>query len=345
MNYKKPKRLKVGDTVAVLSPSWSGPNVFPHVYESGVKILQKWGLKIKEYPLTHAKWYPSLENAKMRAEDVNDAFADAEVKAIFSSIWGEDSIRILPFLDTEVIMSNPKIIMGFSDTVTILTYLNTLWLVTFNGPAIMAGFAQMKNLPKEFEKHVHDMLFDVSDIYNYPSYGVYSDCYLDWSKQDTFDKVKSLQLDGWMNVIQGSWIINWELFWGCIEVLDFMRWTDFFPDANFWENKILFFETSEEEPPIHIVRRMLRYYWVQWIFDKVHAILFARARGYSDEKKQELEVMLKEVVAIEFWNSSLPIITNAEFGHSDPQIVLPNWVKAEIDLGKLQIKLLESPII
>ena len=55
MKYQKPIKLKRGDVVAVVSPSWGGPSVFPHIYENGLKILREWGLRIKEYPTARAK--------------------------------------------------------------------------------------------------------------------------------------------------------------------------------------------------------------------------------------------------------------------------------------------------
>ena len=33
MKYKRPGRLCASDTVAIVSPSWGGPSLFPHVYE------------------------------------------------------------------------------------------------------------------------------------------------------------------------------------------------------------------------------------------------------------------------------------------------------------------------
>ncbi len=38
--YKKPKRLKKGDRVAILSPSWAGPSIFPHVYKMDLRFLK-----------------------------------------------------------------------------------------------------------------------------------------------------------------------------------------------------------------------------------------------------------------------------------------------------------------
>jgi muramoyltetrapeptide carboxypeptidase LdcA involved in peptidoglycan recycling len=46
----KPKKLRKGDTVAVLSPSSGAAHRVPHVFESGLETLRNLGLKIKEYP-------------------------------------------------------------------------------------------------------------------------------------------------------------------------------------------------------------------------------------------------------------------------------------------------------
>ena len=55
-------------------------------------------------------------------------------------------------------MKHPKFFMGFSDATTFLFYLNQLGLVTFYGPAVMAGFAQLKHLPTEFKEHLQTLL-------------------------------------------------------------------------------------------------------------------------------------------------------------------------------------------
>jgi muramoyltetrapeptide carboxypeptidase LdcA involved in peptidoglycan recycling len=56
------------------------------------------------------------EHPEARASDLMDAFRDKEIKAIFSAIGGDDSIRLLPYIDFDVIKNNPKIFTGFSDT-------------------------------------------------------------------------------------------------------------------------------------------------------------------------------------------------------------------------------------
>ncbi|MBU0637046.1 LD-carboxypeptidase, partial [Patescibacteria group bacterium] len=158
MDYLKPQRLNPGDTVAIVSPSWGGPSLFPHVYENGLKILRKWGLKIKEMPSARMDADYLWTNPKFRANDINNAFADKQIKAIFTTIGGDDSVRILPFLDKQIIAENPKIFLCYSDATTIHTFCNLNGLVTFYGPSIMAGFSQMKSLPPKFEEDIKKML-------------------------------------------------------------------------------------------------------------------------------------------------------------------------------------------
>lgn len=342
MQYQKPRKLDAGDSVAILSPSSGVPSIFPHIYENGLKILRKWELKIKEYPTARMDIKTLRENPKVRAKDVNDAFADPEVKAIFASIGGDDSVRILPYLDKEIIQNNPKILMGYSDTTTLHTLSNQLGLVTFYGPSIMAGFSQMDSLPKEFEEHVKEMLFKPKQGYEYEPYSEYADGYPDWANPDNTGKVNELKKnDGW-KWLQGDKTTQGELFGGSMEVLEMLKGTNFWPNKEFWSGKIFFLETSEEKPSLHQVDHVLRNYGVQGVFDSISGLIFGRARDYSDEEKTQLEEKLVSIIADEFGQKNLPIVANVDFGHTDPQLVLPLGVKAEVNCRDKKLKLVET---
>jgi muramoyltetrapeptide carboxypeptidase LdcA involved in peptidoglycan recycling len=86
---------------------------------------------------------------------------------------------------------------------------------------------------------------------------------------------------------------------------------------------------------------MLRNYGMQGIFNKVSAVLFGRARDYTDEEKTELDQMIIDVIKGEFGNEHLPIVTNMDFGHTDPQFILPLGVKAEVDCLNKTFRLTE----
>ncbi len=338
----KPSKLQKGDTVAIISPSWGGPSVFPHIYESGIKVLENLGLKIKEYPSARKDADYTYNNPKFRAQDINDAFADSEVKAIFTSIGGDDSVRILPYINTEIIKENPKIFMGYSDTTTMNSYFNQLGLVTLNGPSIMAGFSQWNNLEVKFQEHIEKILFENPETYTYEQFDEFCNGYLDWGDKSNIGKTKPmLKNKGW-SWLQGSTKIQGELFGGCLEVFEFMKSTKFWPNENFWKDKILFFETSEDKPSPDQVTWMLRNYGVQGVFDKISALLIGRPRDYSDQEKKELDENIIKIVKTEFQNNDLPIITNMDFGHTDPQWILPLGIKAEVDCHKKEFKLIEK---
>ncbi len=338
----KPKKLKKGDVVAVLSPSWGGPAVFPKVYENGLKVLKKWGLKIKEYPTTRADPQFLSKNPKARAQDLNKAFADTQVKAIFASIGGNDSIRILPYLNKKIILKNPKILFGFSDTTTLLVYLNQLGFVSFHGPSIMAGFSQMQSLPKEFENHVYKMLFQPKKYYEYFSYKVFCDGYPDWEDIKNLGKTNKLKKNQGWRWLQGKEEVVGELFGGCLEVLEGMKSTKFYPEKNFWNGKIFFLETSEDKPTLKQIENILKSYGKQGVFNRIAALVFGRARDFSDKEKSELEKLLVSIISKEFNNPDLPIVANVDFGHTDPQLVLPLGVKCKISPKTQKIALIES---
>lgn len=342
MIHKKPSKLSKGDTVAIVSPSWGGPSVFPHIYENGLKVLQEWGLKIKEFPTARMDAAFTRASPQIRAKDINDAFADPEVKAIFASIGGDDSVRILPFLDKKVIAENPKILMGYSDTSTLHFFSNLQGLITFYGPSIMAGFSQMDSLPENFKSHVREILFEPKESYEYQSYGTYYDGYPDWANKENLGKVNPMKSDDGWHWLQGNGQVQGELFGGCIEVLEMMKATDFWPSQDFWNGKIFFLETSEEKPSIHYIDHVLRNYGMLGVYEKISGFIFSRARDYSDKEKKMLEEKIVSIIAREFGKPDLPIIANFDIGHTDPQLVLPLGVKAEIDCENKEIKLVES---
>lgn len=339
----KPAKLNKGDVIGIISPSWGGPSVFPHIYENGLKNLKALGFEIKEFPTARGDAKYQYRNPKVRAEDVNAAFADKEVKGIITTIGGDDSVRILPFLNKKNIANNPKFFMGYSDTTILTTFCRGLGLVTFNGPSIMAGFSQMEAVGANFKKHLEDFLLGDFIGYKYKPYDYYFNNYPDWKDKANTGKVSEpVKTTGWQ-WLQGNATIEGELFGGNIEVLEFIKGTDYWFDKDFWNGKILFFETSEDKPTVSQIKFMLRNYGTQGIYDKVKAVLFGRARDYSEVEKKELDTTLISVIGFEFGKPDLPIVSNMDFGHTDPQIILPLGIRAELNTSNKSFKLLENP--
>ena len=343
----KPKKLQPGDTIAAITLSWGGPGTFPNRYEAGKKQLQEeFGLKVVETPhaLQDADWI--YNNPRARAEDLMNAFADPSIKAILSTIGGNDSIRVLPYLDLDVIRSNPKVFMGYSDTTVTHMACFKAGLVSFFGPAMMAGFAENGGMFPYMVDSVRRSLFSPVAIGKIePNTGGWTAELLDWADpENQFRKRKLTPSTGW-SFLQGQGVRQGHLIGGCLEVLDFLRGTDFWPESAAWEKAILFLETSEDAPPPAALKYSLRSYAAMGILQKLSGILFARPGGdISPYQFKDYDAVLRQVITREEGLSELPILTHMDFGHTDPMFVLPYGVKAEIDCDAQVFAILENAV-
>src|SRR5450756_1544943 len=135
----RPPVLQPGDKVAILSPSWAGPGVFPHVQDLGLRRLREHlELEPVEYPTTRKIGATPRE----RAADVVAAFADPQISAIMASIGGDDQIKVLRYLDPAVVQAKPKAFFGYSDNTNLLVYLWNLGIIGFHGGSTMVHLAR-----------------------------------------------------------------------------------------------------------------------------------------------------------------------------------------------------------
>ncbi|MEK3786411.1 S66 family peptidase [Paenibacillus sp. FSL K6-1230] len=341
----KPKRIMPGSRIAIISPSNGLPYLFPDIYELGLKNLQELlGLEIVEMPTARMSPDDLYRHPQLRAEDINQCFRDNTIDGVITSIGGYESIRILPYLDQEAIINHPKFIMGFSDATTFLAYINQLGMVTFYGPSIMAGIAQMRSLPSEHLEHVRAMLFTDHFPYHYAPYLRWTNGYQKWSRLETLGECKEFYDNekGW-TFLQGDSVQQGTLWGGCIEVLEFMKATEFWPERSFWQDKILFFETSEDKPSPDQVGYMLRNYGMQGIFTQIKGVMFGRAKDYTEDEKQRLNEIIVNVIKDEFEADHIAIVVDFDAGHTDPKLILPLGGRIELRPGTQEIILLDCP--
>lgn len=344
----KPKKLEPGNKVAAISMSWGGPGQFPHRYEAGRRQLQEaLGVTVVETP--HALRAPEwLErNPRARADDLMEAFSDPSIKAIIATIGGDDSIRLLPYLDLEIMRSNPKIVMGYSDTTITHLACSAAGLVSFYGPAIMAGFAESGGPFGYMLDSVRKTLFSVQPIGTIePNTTGWTVEFLDWAEPENQSRRRKLNPSPGWNYLQGRGRRRGHLIGGCLEVLDWLRGTDVWPSAEVWQDAILFLETSEEAPSPTVLLRILRAFAAMGILKGLSGILFGRPGGQvPPEQFDGYDEAILKVVAEEEGLSGLPIITGMDFGHTDPMFVLPYGVQAEINCDKRRFAILEGAVV
>lgn len=214
---------------------------------------------------------------------------------------------------------------------------------TFNGPAVMAGFAQSSRFPT-FEQHVRAILFEPTATYDYIPYPCWVDSYVDWNRADDPTAVGELRPGADWRFLSGHGPVSGPLVGGCVEVLEFLKGSRYWPAEEWWTDRSLFLETSEDEPTVEQVRYWLFNYGVQGVFERLSGLIVGRPRGYTDDQKQALDDAIHSVVVEEFGATHVAIATNLDFGHTDPQWILPLRVVAELHPDARTFRLLEPAV-
>lgn len=343
MELVKPKALKPGDKVAVISLSWGGAGELPARYEQGKNQLQAtFGLEVVEtkHALQSAQWL--YENPRARAADLMAAFADPSIKAIISAIGGDDSCRILRYVDSAVIKRNPKIFLGFSDsTITHLLCLKA-GLTSFYGPSLLVGFAENGGMFPYQVADIKRTLFSASAVGEVKPHALgWTSELLDWSDSSLQNTRRKVAPSAGWNFLQGNQRVQGHLIGGCLEALESLKSTAFWPTKAMWRDAILFFETSEARPEPDYFRWWLRNYAQQGILRAAKGLLLGRPD--NNTYVQEYNAELLKVLAEEGL-TDMPVITEMDFGHTSPVFTIPYGVRAQIDCLSRTFSLLESGV-
>ena len=342
----KAEKLKRGDKVAAVSLSWggAGDEKFRYRYEIGKKRIEKeFGLDVIEMPnsLKGSEYLDKYPEA--RAEDMMNAFKNKEIKAIFSNIGGDDTLRLLPYIDFNVIKNNPKIFMGYSDTTVNHFMCYKAGLTSFYGPSILAEFAENVEMHDYTIKSIEKTLFSSKPVGKIKASEHWTSEWLPWEKKENSKIKRKLKKENrGYEILQGRGKIRGKLIGGCIEVLDWLRGTILWPELYEWENKILFLETSEDQPSPDYIRWYLRSLNAVGIFKKINGIIIGKPRDekyYEEYKDQYLKVIRDEAK-----RDDLPIMYNLNFGHTSPIFILPYGVEAEIDCDNKKFKINEAGV-
>jgi muramoyltetrapeptide carboxypeptidase len=112
--------LQPGSLVAVVAPA--GPVTAEQV-AAVPALYQRHGLRARLYPSCHARTGYLAGPDALRLADLHSALADPEVAAIHCLRGGYGAMRLLPDMDTTLVRSAAKLLIGYSD----ITALHALW--------------------------------------------------------------------------------------------------------------------------------------------------------------------------------------------------------------------------
>ena len=271
-----------------------------------------------------------------------NAYKDPSIKGIISSIGGDESIRLLPYINFDIIKHNPKILLWYSDTTVSHFMSYKAGVTSFYGPSIMAWFGENQWLFPYMIEGLEKTILSDSVVWTLsPNTKEWTNESLTRSNPENQNILRKREPATGRRRLQWEWIRQGHTLWWCIEVLEFMKGTSLWPTLDTWRDCILFLEPSEEQPTEDQVKYYLRNYAAQGVLSMCKGILFGRAQQNKDWSQINYDEVLLQVIKEEE-HLDIPIITNMDFWHTDPMMTIPYWVQCCIDCTTQTITIPEN---
>jgi muramoyltetrapeptide carboxypeptidase LdcA involved in peptidoglycan recycling len=323
-----PPKLSAGDRVAVVSPSFAAPGKWPAVHELAMERLgQDFGLVPVEYPTTRQLG----SSPKDRAADLMAAFADPAIKAVLATIGGDDQLTVLPFLDHAIVSENPKAFVGYSDNTNLLNWLWSQGIVGYHGGSTMVHLGRGGGLHPVSAGSLRAALITGGDLDLCPV-DTFSEDEISWDDPKSLERAPPAQPSPGWYWHQPNAVVTAPTWGGNLEILHWNlaanRWIRPVED---YKGCILLLETSEEMPSDEEVFRTLRNAGERGLLSQFPVVLVGSPKASSlehhaapDEREQYRARQRSAILrALDCYNPNAMAVFGLDFGHTDPQWILP----------------------
>ena len=118
---KYPKFLKENSTIGVPAPS-SGAKDLKKInhYHKALEVWQSFGYSCILSENLYSEDRGRSASSKDRASEINEMFLSDEIDGIVCASGGDFLVEILPYVDFQLLVQNPKFVIGFSDPTALL---------------------------------------------------------------------------------------------------------------------------------------------------------------------------------------------------------------------------------
>lgn len=270
----KPKLLKKGDRIFILS---TARFILEEELQYALQIFEHWGLECILGKSLFTPYHQFAGNDEMRAQDLQEALNNNNIKAIVCARGGYGTVRLLDRVDFTNFQKNPKWIIGFSDVTAMHLHIHTNFSIpTLHGP-----------MPITFPTNTTDAMQSLHQL--------------------LFDGAQHISVENHINNRNGS--ASGELIGGNLSVIYSMLGSSAQPDTN---NKILFLEDLDEY--LYHIDRMMQAFKRAGLLSNLKALLVGGMTGMHDNTipfgKTAEEIIIEAVSEYNY-----PVIFNIPAGH------------------------------
>jgi len=254
-----------------------------------------------------------------RLSDLNAAFQDPAIDAVWCIRGGYGSIRLLDQVDFAAMAQRPKALIGFSDITILLNAIHRCTgVVTFHGPVARAF------MPSFSRSHFSRVLTSPRPAGR-----------LD--RLDSPDTAGAPQESRIVTLTGGT--AEGPLIGGNLTLLHCLSGTSYFPE---FEGALLFLEDVGED--LYRVDRMLAHFRTLGVLHQLAGAIIGRFTE-MDLATSDGALGFDEVLATYFGPLGIPVAYGFPIGHIDAQWTLPLGVRARLDASAGEVELLEPAVL
>ena len=297
-----PKSLELGDLVGIIIPSAATADEMEFVFAKEAVEALGFRVVLGEHLTQRRGHLAGFDND--RATDLNNMFANQEVKAIICLRGGSGAARILPLIDYENIKNNPKPLLGYSDITALhnAIYAQT-GLITFHGPNGSGSW-------NSFNVTQFNQMFLERKLVRFENEMKQGD--------DLVIKENRIQ-----TIFPGT--AEGAIVGGNLTVLTALAGSPYLPD---FKDKILFLEDVEESP--YRIDRMMSTLLLMGILDQIKGFIFGQCTD-CDPSSGYGTLTIKQILDDYILPLNIPAYRGAMIGHISEQFIVPIGALVKMD--------------
>ncbi|MCS7005303.1 MAG: LD-carboxypeptidase [Cytophagales bacterium] len=289
-----PPFLQKGDKIGIVAPSGALSA------ELELRCLEQQGYKCIIGKNLYKQYGTFAGNDEERCSDLQEMLDDASIKAILCARGGYGITRIIDKLCWSSFLKSPKWIVGFSDITALHLQIQSLGFCSLH--AIMPVHFHLPQAVSSLERLLQVLQGKTSAIY--------------------FENIIMTEKTPIEGILVG----------GNLTMLCNQIGTRTLPDSDFFDNKVLFLEETNE--PLYQIDRLMTHLARIGVFSKIKALLM----GYFTimPNSPEFGFSLLDIVIEKVRQYGLPVISGIPSGHEFPNF--PLILGKKIYISNFEIK-------
>lgn len=319
-----PRRLRQGSKIGVLSPSASVPSFFPERLARGEAELRRLGFEVSRGEHATARTGYTAGTPHERVAELHRFFADPDIDAVHLTIGGNNSNQMLDLIDYDLLRTNPKILVGYSDSTALINAVaHMTGSVTFHGPAVLPEFGEYPSLHPYTERAFLNVTCHAVPSLAFEPPEFWTQEFAEWGEPENWERSRDLSDPAsWCSLAEGS--VEGRLVGGNLETLLKLAGTPYWPDL---EGAIFFWEEGRQS--VALVDSHLSQLKQMGVFDRIAGMVVGRPYHCDDSTG----VSFDQLISRELSGVPFPVLADVDLGHTDPMVTLPIGIRARLEVS------------